>query len=74
ILNENADLTDSAIILDLEKNEAGKITTISNQELFSSARGLAILRKQITESETHFSVESGKRVIGLQISELNHKR
>lgn len=57
-------------ILDHEKNEIGKITTLSKDKLLTDQKGLALVRKKAVENDAKYFVFNNKSDIELIISEL----
>lgn len=71
-LNDSISSIDTLIIIDHEKNESGKITTLSKDELLTVQKGLALIRKKAFENGSLYSAISNKNEIGIKISELPH--
>lgn len=69
-LNDSISSVESFIIIDSEKNEVGKITTLSKDELLTEQKGLALARRKVFEGGTLFSTLFNKNEIRIKISEL----
>jgi folate-binding protein YgfZ len=69
-LNNSICSSESLIIIDEGKNEIGKITTLSKDELLPEHKGLAIVRKKAIENKAFHYAISNKNEIEIKISEL----
>lgn len=69
-LNNSVGSTNSFVVNDSENNDAGRITSLSNPELFPEQKGLALIRKKSLENGNVFSIVNNKTEIELTISDL----
>lgn len=68
--NDSINSYDSLIIIDSGKNEIGKITTLSKEELLTEQKGLAIVRKKTVKDGHLCCTILNQNEIGIEISEL----
>ena len=74
-INSDAQLINSGalFLVDREKVEAGKITTLLNSELLNGRKGLAIVRKKIVEADSAFILLPDQSELEVKISEVLNK-